>query len=177
MKMHLLLAALALAACDGPDQPANVAALASAPAGNAAAPTLALAGRVTDAADILPPAAEAALTQQLTAFEQRTRHQMVVVTVPSLEGRDVADYTRALANRWGIGRREEDDGVVLLVAPNERKARIEVGRGLETTLTNELCAEIMNARMIPRFSDGDYTGGIDAGVEALIARLESAVAR
>jgi uncharacterized protein len=135
-------------------------------------PAIQLAGRVTDAADILNPAQEAALTAKLEEFERKTKHQMVIVTVPSLGGQDIAAYTRDLANRWGIGREEQDDGVVLLVAPNERKVRIAVGYGLERTLTQAVCARIIKEKMIPRFSKGDLPGGVDAGSNALIANMK-----
>lgn len=138
------------------------------------AAAFALTGRVGDQALILDAAFEARLTARLERLEQATRHQMVVVTVPSLGGRDVADYTRDLANAWGIGRREHNDGIVILVAPNERRARIEIGTGLEAALPNALCAEIMRREMIPRFRAGDYAGGIEAGVEALARRLVEA---
>lgn len=164
-----VLAALALAGCDG-TQPATANKIAA--VGAAPAPALRLAGRVTDAADVLPPAAEAALTERLAALERRTRHQMVVVTVPSLGGREIDDYTIELARRWGIGRRGANDGVVVLLAPNEMKVRIEVGLGLETTLTNALCREIIDRVMLPRFRAGDLAGGIEAGVAALVERLD-----
>jgi uncharacterized protein len=132
---------------------------------------IALAGRVTDAANILDPAQEAALTAKLEELERRTKHQMVIVTAPSLGGRDIADFTRDLANDWGIGREKEDDGVVLLVAPNERKVRIAVGYGLEKTLTHDVCAQIIKDQMLSRFGNGDLPGGIDAGTNELIGRL------
>jgi len=135
------------------------------------APALALAGRVTDAADVLDPSQKTALTAKLEEFEGRTQHQLVIVTVPSLGGRDIADFTRDLANSWGIGREKEDDGVVLLVAPNERKARIAVGYGLEKVLTHDVCARIIKDQMLPRFRHGDLPGGIDAGANELIKRL------
>ena len=89
-----------------------------------------LAGRVTDTAHILSPQEQATLSGRLAKLEQKTQHQLVVVTVPSLDGRDVANYTRDLANSWGIGRKGYDDGVFLLVAPKERKVQIAVGYGL-----------------------------------------------
>jgi uncharacterized protein len=94
---------------------------------------------------------------------------MVVVTVQSLGGRDVAAFTKELGNNWGIGRAEQNDGIILLVAPKERKARIEVGLGLEQTLPNALCQQIMDAKIIPHFRSGDYAGGITAGVTAIIS--------
>ncbi|HEX8527219.1 TPM domain-containing protein [Allosphingosinicella sp.] len=144
---------------------------------SAAAPSAAdfrITQRVTDQADLLDPAAEARLTRVLADFERRTAHQLVVVTVTSLDGRDVADYTRDLANRSGIGRADQDDGVVLLVAPQERRMRIAVGIGLESVLTNEICREIIESVLVPRFRQVDFAGGIEAGVAALIARLDQA---
>lgn len=132
----------------------------------------ALTGRVVDVANVIPADREARLTARLAAFEARTRHQLVVVTVRSLSGQAVDLYTLTLANRWGIGRRGIDDGVVLLVAPIDRKVRIEVGRGLERTLTNARAAAILATDVLPRFRTGDMPGGIDAGVAAIIATLE-----
>jgi len=133
---------------------------------------ISLGGRVTDAANILNAEQEAALTHRLALLEQSTRHQMVVVTVKSLGGRDIADVTRDLANTWGIGRKGHDDGVVLLVAPNERKVRIAVGYGLERTLPDTLCKTIIEQKMLPRFRDGDLYEGIEEGVSALINKMK-----
>jgi len=130
-----------------------------------------LTGRVTDAAQMLPPGVEAALSAELARFERATHHQLVVVTVPSLGKRDVAAFTRDLANAWGIGRKGYDDGVVLLVAPHERKARIEVGKGLKRVLPDAVCQRMMDAVIVPRFRAGDMAGGIVAGSRALMARL------
>jgi uncharacterized protein len=158
-------AVLALACCDAPEaRGERVAAVRPAPA-------IALTGRVTDAADLLTGEQEREIEAKLVRLEQDTGHQFVVVTAPSLGGRDVADFTKDLANSWGIGRAEYDDGLVLLVAPNERKARIAVGYGLERVLTDATCAMIMQQRVIPRFRNGDLPGGINAGADALIARL------
>lgn len=143
--------------------------------GNSAAgqtPAITLAGRVTDVAEILDPAQEVALTTKLEELERRTKHQMVIVTVPSLGGQDIAIYTRDLANSWGIGREDHDDGVVLLVAPNEKKVRIAVGYGLEQTLTHAVCSQIIDDEMIPRFRKGELASAIEAGTDALINRLK-----
>jgi uncharacterized protein len=126
---------------------------------------------VTDAANILDDAEEVRLTQQLKQLEGKTGHQMVVVTVPSLEGQQIENYTIDLARRWGIGRREHNDGVVVLVAPNERQVRIEVGLGLEQVVTNEYAATVIQTDMIPRFKQGDFDAGVSAGIGALISRL------
>lgn len=133
-----------------------------------AAPKIALTGRVTDAAHILNDTQKASLSKRLEKLERKTGHQMVIVTVPTLGGQDVAAFTQMLGNAWGIGRAAQDDGVVLLVAPNERKARIAVGDGLEKTLPNAVCDKIMTNRILPRFRAGDLPGGIEAGIDAII---------
>jgi len=138
---------------------------------NVTAPVVPLTGRVTDAAHILSPEQVSRLTVKLEQLERTTKHQLVVTTVPSLGGLDVADFTRDLANKWGIGRKGYNDGVVLLVAPNEMKVRIAVGYGLERTLTQEVCQQIIDRSMLPRLRKGDLPGGIEAGTDALIARL------
>ena len=129
-------------------------------------------GRVTDAAHVLSLQQQASLSDKLEKLEQSTKHQLVVATVPSLGGRDVAEFTRDLANAWGIGRKGYDDGVVLLVAPRERKVRIAVGHGLEKRLTNEICLQIIRQEILPRFRAGDLSGGVEAGTDALISQLE-----
>ena len=134
-------------------------------------PSVRLDGRVTDAAHILSTDFRAKLSAKLERFENKTHHQLVVVTVSSLGGRDVANYTRDLSNAWGVGRKGYNDGIVLLVAPNERKARIAVGYGLETVLTEPVCRQIIDATMLPRFRHGDFTAGIEGGSDALMARL------
>ena len=138
---------------------------------NVAAPIVPLTGRVTDAAHVLSPEQISNLTVKLEQLERTTKHQLVVATVPSLGGRDVADFAKDLGNRWAIGRKEYNDGVVLLVAPHERKVRIAVGYGLEKVLTHEVCQQIIDTLMLPRFRKGDLPGGIEAGTDALIARL------
>lgn len=134
-------------------------------------PAIRLTGRVTDAASIIGTAQEAALSDQLEQFERATGHQMVVVTVETLEGRDVADFTRDLANAWGIGRQGHHDGVVVLVAPHERKVRIAVGYGLEQSLPDSVCQKIIDEQMLAPFRRGDFERGIEAGVSALIDEL------
>jgi uncharacterized protein len=128
-------------------------------------------GRITDAAQILTPAQEERLSAKLDRLEQSTHHQMIVVTVLTLGGLDEATFTRTLANKWGIGRKSYDDGVVVLIAPNERKVRISVGYGLEKRLTDALCKQIIDEQMLPLFRTGDLSAGIEGGVDALIAQL------
>ena len=168
MKALVSLLITLLVACSGgqanqPHQSSDVQKLAT-----PAQPSVTLTGRVTDAADILDDAQEASLSRRLEQLERKTGHQMVVVTVRTLGGRDVAVFTRELGNAWGIGRAEHNDGVILLAAPKERKARIAVGYGLEKTLTNAVCDKIMDDQMLPRFRAGDLPGGIEAGAGALI---------
>lgn len=136
-----------------------------------AQPKVVLAGRVTDAADILDTRQEAALSGQLEELERATGYQMVVVTVQTLDGQDITAFTRELGNAWGVGRAEHDDGAVLLIAPNERKVRIAVGSGLERALPDHICQKIIDDDILPRFKIGDLPGGIDAGVSALIRAL------
>lgn len=131
-----------------------------------------LSGRVVDDAHLLDAAQAAALTAKLATVEQQTGRQFVVATVTDLQGYDIADYGYRLGRTWGIGSKQENDGVLLLVAPNERKVRIEVGYGLEPYLTDALSSVIINTQITPRFRDGDMAGGIAAGADAVIAQLQ-----
>ena len=131
----------------------------------------ALTGRVVDAAGLLPPDTARRLADRLAAVEKQSRHQFVVVTVNSLGGHGIADYGRMLGNRWGIGRHCFDDGVLLIVAPNERKARIEVGKGLVNALTDAEARGIMENALIPSFRQGKFPEGIAAGSEAIIREI------
>ncbi|KPH66400.1 MULTISPECIES: TPM domain-containing protein [unclassified Novosphingobium] len=132
---------------------------------------LTLQGRVNDAAGALTSDAEERLTRLSEALERTTGHQLVVVTTPSLGEKTISDYTRELGNRWGIGRKGVNDGIIVLVAPRERGARIEIGKGMTEQLPDTVCSEIMEQEMVPHFRRGDYDGGLEAGVSALIARL------
>ena len=127
---------------------------------------------VVDAANLLDPAQEAALNAKLKGIETATGHQVAVATVPSLEGRDIADYGYQLGRAWGIGKQGTNDGVVLIVAPNERRTRVEVGYGLEPVLTDAYSSVIVNSVMIPHFKSGDYPGGIDAGVDEIAKQIQ-----
>lgn len=131
-----------------------------------------LSGRVVDAANIIPDDQEAALTARLDALEKESTRQLVVATVPSLEGYDIADYGYRLGRAWGIGQKEQNNGSILLVAPNDRKVRIEVGYGLEPILTDAFSSVIINTQIIPAFKAGDFPGGINAGADAIIAQLK-----
>ncbi len=131
-----------------------------------------LSGRVVDQADLLPPADEAALAAQLAGLETRTGRQLVVATVTDLGGRDIADYGVRLGRAWAIGEKDVNSGVIFLIAPNDRRMRIEVGNGLEPVLTDALAGRIIRDQVTPAFRAGDFVGGITAGTEAIISQLE-----
>ena len=130
-----------------------------------------LTGRVVDDAQILSTQAEAKLTAELAALEQKTGRQLVVVTLPTLQGYEIEDYGYQLLRTWAIGRKEQDDGAILIVAPNERKVRIEVGYGLEPVLTDALSSLIIQRRILPAFRTGNMEQGVVDGTEAIIAQL------
>lgn len=128
----------------------------------------ALSGRVVDQAGLLTAAQRTTLEQQLAAEEQASSNQLVVVTLNSLEDTDIADYGYQLGRHWGIGQKGKDNGVLLIVAPHERRVRIEVGYGLEGKLTDALADAIIRNEITPAFKRGDFYGGIQAGVTAII---------
>jgi len=140
----------------------------------AAAPALAaepvypsLTGRIVDDANLLSQADKAQLEADLKALEDKSSDQLVVVTVPSLQGFAIEDFGYQLGRHWGIGTKEKDNGVLLIVAPNERKVRIEVGRGLEPLITDAMSNVIITGVMLPRFRTGDFAGGIKEGVRGI----------
>jgi uncharacterized protein len=124
-----------------------------------------------DQADILPAKDEAALELRLRKLWRETGDSLVVVSVDSLAGRPIEEFSLELFNTWGIGDDDTDRGLLILVAPNERKVRIEVGCGLESTITDELASDIIQQRILPEFREGDYSAGTRAGAKALIAQL------
>lgn len=130
-----------------------------------------LTGRVVDAAHVLPADVAARLDQQLTALEAQSQRQLVVATIPDLQGYDIEDYGYRLGRAWGLGDKKRNDGIVLIVAPKERKVRIEVGYGLEGTVTDGLSALIIQNVILPKFKAGDMPGGIEAGTDALVRQL------
>lgn len=148
--------------------------LASFAAGPASAQTFPeLTGFVVDAANVLPPQVEAELTQKLDAVQRDTKRQLIVATVPSLEDYPIEEYGYRLGREWGVGLKDVNNGAILLVAPNERKVRVEVGYGLEPILTDALSSVIINQAILPRFKAGDLPGGVVAGTDALIAQLRA----
>lgn len=130
-----------------------------------------LTGRVVDAANIIPADEKVRLEQKLQALETQSGRQLVVATIPDLQGYDIADYGYQLGRKWAIGAKDKNDGAILLVAPKERKVRIEVGYGLEGFLTDGLSSIIIQQQIVPRFKAGDMPGGIEAGADALIRQL------
>jgi uncharacterized protein len=127
-----------------------------------------LTGRVVDEAGILDPATRQELTQKLADFEAKTTDQIVVVTLKSLQGTTIEDYGYQLGRHWGIGQKDKNNGALLIVAPNERKVRIEVGYGLEGDLTDAVSRLIIENAILPRFRVNDYAGGISRGVDDII---------
>jgi uncharacterized protein len=132
-----------------------------------------LTGRVVDAANLLDPAQEAELVSKLQALEQESTRQLVVATIPSLEGYPIEDYGYRLGRSWGIGQSEANNGTILIVAPNERKVRIEVGYGLEPILTDALSSLIIQNAILPRFREGNIPAGIIAGADSIIEQLKA----
>lgn len=137
-----------------------------------AAPTFPpLTGRVVDNAQLLSTEAEAKLTGALAALEQATGRQLVVATLPSLQGYEIEDYGYQLLRAWVIGRKAENDGVILIVAPNERAVRVEVGYGLEPVLTDALSSLIIQRSLLPAFREGRFEDGIVGGTTELVKQL------
>ena len=168
----LLLPALLAAGCDTETATPAPAAV-EVPAANTQAAFPTLSGRVVDEANLLTAEQEDELTGRLATLEQRTTDQLVVLTVPTLGGRPMAEYARALGNHWGIGRAGLNNGVLLVIAQTEREVRIEVGTGLRPVLTNELAADVIDRDILPHLRAGEYYPGIAGGVEALIGALEA----
>ena len=131
----------------------------------------ALSGRVVDDAGVLDEGTRAALTQKLAEFEAKTTDQFVVVTLKSLQGTSIEDFGVELGRHWQIGQRDKNNGVLLIVAPNERRVRIEVGYGLEGALTDAVSRLIIENGITPRFRAGDFAGGITRGVDDIISVL------
>ncbi len=129
-------------------------------------------GPIYDGANILPPAAEQALTQRLMQYNRETGRAIVVATVDSLDGLPVDMFAQQLAETWDISGEDTEEGALMVVAPNERDAWITTARGVQTTLTDAMAGRIFRDQMVPRFRDDDYAGGIAAGVDGIIATLD-----
>jgi uncharacterized protein len=131
-----------------------------------------LTGRVVDNAEILKPDTRKRLADTLRQHEQKTTNQIAVLTVPTLQGESVEEYAVRVFEQWKLGHKGKDNGVLLVVAPQDRRMRIEVGYGLEGVMPDAIAARIVRSVMTPRFKDGDYDGGIAQGVDAIVAHLE-----
>lgn len=131
----------------------------------------ALTGRVVDQANIIPPATASALDTKLADLEAKSTIQLVVATVSSLQGEEIEPYANELFRTWQLGQKDRNNGVLLLVAPNEHRVRIEVGYGLEGTLTDALSKVIITNAITPRFKAGDFGDGISRGVDDIITVL------
>jgi uncharacterized protein len=130
-----------------------------------------LTGRVVDQANVISPATRSAIEAKSKELEDKSGIQLVVATVKSLEGSDIESYANQLFRFWKIGEAKKNNGVLLIVAPTEHKVRIEVGYGLEGTLTDALSSVIIASAMVPRFKANDYSGGIERGVDGIISVL------
>jgi uncharacterized protein len=127
-----------------------------------------LRGRVNDYAKLLPQERALALEAQLEKFEQETGHQIAVLTIPSLEGDSLEDFSIRVAETWKIGKKGFDNGAILLIVRDDRRLRIEVGYGLEGVMPDAIASRIIREVITPRFRSGDYAGGIEAGTEAIL---------
>ncbi len=132
-----------------------------------------LTGRVVDQANILSPVTKADLERKLADLEQKSRIQLVVATVPSLDGAEIEPYANGLFRAWKLGEAKENNGALLLIAPKERRVRIEVGYGLEGTLTDAVSSIIISNAIAPRFKAGDFNGGVTRGVDDIITTLST----
>jgi uncharacterized protein len=127
-----------------------------------------LRARVNDLAGMLSPGGAQTLEERLAGFERETGHQIAVLTIPSLEGDAIEDFGIRVAEAWKIGKKGFDNGAILIIAQKERKLRIEVGYGLEGVLPDAIASRIIREVIVPRFRDGDFSGGIVAGVNAIL---------
>jgi uncharacterized protein len=142
------------------------------PAGPAAAQTFPkFTGFVVDAANVIPPAEEEAIARRLDALQRSTGHQVAVATIPDLQGYPIEDYGYQLGRNWGAGLKDLNNAAILIVAPNERKVRIEVGYGLEPVLTDAMSSMIIDEKILPRFKEGQLPQGIVDGANAVADQL------
>lgn len=129
-------------------------------------------GRVNDFANVIDPAIEAEIDRQLDQLEQNTSSEVAVATVPSLGDMSIEEYANRLFKAWGVGQAKQDNGVLIVVAPNDRAMRIEVGYGLEGVLPDGLAGQIIRDDFTPRFRENDYSGGIRNGVSRVVDVVE-----
>jgi uncharacterized protein len=127
-----------------------------------------LRGRINDYAGLIPADRAQALEERLARFEAETGHQIAVLTIPSLKGDSLEDFSMRVAESWKIGKKGFDNGAILLIARDDRKLRIEVGYGLEGVMPDAIASRIIREAITPRFRSGDFAGGIEAGVDAIL---------
>jgi uncharacterized protein len=130
-----------------------------------------LTGRVVDQANVMTTESRGNVESKLKNLEDKSSIQLVVATVKSLQGGDIESYANQLFRFWKLGQAQKNNGVLLLVAPAEHKVRIEVGYGLEGTLTDALSSVIISSAILPRFKTGDFSGGIERGVDGIMSVL------
>jgi len=128
-----------------------------------------LTARVTDLTGTLTSAQQAALEEKLQAFEVEKGSQVAVLMVPTTEPEDIEQYSIRVAEKWKLGRKGADDGALLIIAKDDRRVRIEVGYGLEGVLTDAMGKRIISDDIVPRFKQGDFYGGVTAGVERILS--------
>lgn len=125
-------------------------------------------GRVTDLVNVLSTKDNLHLTQTLSQYEHETTHQIAVLIVPSLSGESIDSFSLRTANAWGLGRKGIDNGILVVLAPNQRKVRIELGRGFERYISNSKAQEIINKQMLPAFRHQQYSRGLELGLQQLM---------
>lgn len=131
----------------------------------------ALTGRVVDNAQMLDPITRTALERKLQAYEDKSTDQVVIATINSLDGYEISDYANRLFRHWQLGQKGKNNGVLLLIAKEDRKVRIEVGRGLEGNLTDALSKYIIQGAIVPKFRAGDPSGGVSLATDNIISVL------
>ena len=131
-----------------------------------------LSGRVVDNANLLSEGVEKKLAEKLSRHEANTSDQVVVLTMNTLNGQDIADFGTQLGRHWGIGQKDKNNGALLIVVSGDRKVRIEVGYGLEERLTDAASHQIIQADILPAFRGGDYARGIENGVDAILGVIQ-----
>ncbi|MEP6888126.1 MAG: TPM domain-containing protein [Nitrospirales bacterium] len=131
-----------------------------------------LTGRIVDLAHLMPLDVAASLSAELAEHERKTGNQIAVLTLPSLEVEPLEEFSHRVSTTWKLGRKGTDNGVLLLVVPGERRIRIEVGYGLEGTLTDAKSSQLVRREIVPRFKSGDFAGGIAAGLKAIMGTIE-----
>lgn len=130
-----------------------------------------LSGRVNDYANILSPETRQLLSDSLKTHEDRTGNQVVVLTISTLVNENIEDYANKVFNDWKLGQKGRDNGILIVIVPDDRRMRIEVGYGLEGTVPDLLASRIIQEVMTPRFREGDYNGGVIAGVNSVLQAL------